>query len=50
MFADDNIGNIDTLKDRSVSRKNLYIPKEWANRDFKKFNKGKYNILHLGNN
>lgn len=46
--ADDNTGNIDTLKDRSTIQKNIYILKERANRDFKKFNKGKYNILHLG--
>lgn len=41
-------GEVDTLEGRASLQKDLDKLEEWANKNLKKFNKDKVNVLHLG--
>lgn len=49
-FANDTklSGEVDTLEGRASLQKDLDRLEEWANKNLKKFNKDKVNVLHLG--
>jgi len=49
-FADDTrlSGEVDTLEGRTTLQEDLDRLEEWANKNFKKFSKDKYQVLNLG--